>query len=114
MIDAKSAFMDNNQDTINSFFKSNPKPPLRLKIKEVILHFLDQIEFDGKLFEEIEDKVSIAYRVAEFLQKNKIDGWSNMSYEHLRPKQYKMFKSVIDMVNYEIRQKVSPRKSNRH
>ena len=89
--------------TNEEFWKNLPSKSLRLEMKKVVIEYLDELEKNGQINPDIKEKKSHHCKIACLLQKRKIGGWENMEYFHLKSGDYNMFKSLVDITNYEMK-----------
>ena len=52
----------------------------------------------------------MTFKVAEYLKENKVGGWAGLQIFHTKQNEYRMYKSLVDLVIYELKRKSNPKK----
>ena len=87
------------------FFMNNPPGALKAQMRKVVKDYLGQIEKDGYIISDVKEKKNHLSKMAQILKERKIGGWVDLKDFHLNSTIYKMYKSLVDMVNTEMKGK---------
>ena len=70
-------------------------------MRKVVKDGLAEIERTGFSISSVKDKKAFLSKLANTLKEKKIGGWTEVKQIHLNSTIYTMYKSLVDMVNYE-------------
>ena len=95
-----------------TFFSMNPTGLLREKMKNAIVVYLEEMSLAGKIPLDEKGKKDLPMKVADRLKDLKLDGWINLQCYHKVRHTYRMYRSLCDLVKYQLRIKMTPQKSS--
>ena len=87
------------------FFMNNPPVKLKLQMRKYVKDYLERIDKDGTINTFNAEKKSHLTKIATILKEKKVGGWTDLESYHLNSGVFKMYKSLVDMVNVELKSK---------
>ena len=97
-----------DMEDVDAFFHKASTSAERGKMFEAVTEYLDGMDLEGKALTDIKDRNSIPNKIACNLQKNKVEGWVAMEFYHLKRHDFRMFKSLCDLVTNELKLRLTP------
>ena len=90
------------------FFLNLPTIKLKEKMNLAISQHVDGLKDSCTNLSEFKDKKGLVAKIAEHLREKKIGGWAGLEVRHQKPSEYRMYKSLVDRVNYELKCRTLP------
>ena len=90
------------------FFMNLPTIKLKDKMKQAVAKHINALEDSGTNLNEFKDKKGLTAKIAEHLREKKVGGWVDLQVKYQKPSEYRMYKSLVDRVTYELKQRSQP------
>ena len=105
------------QEDIDKFFSRGPNDQELSILKGRINKYFAKPSFDKSKLDSLNNKTEQAHNIAQLLRDEKIDGWKDAEYKHLRTRTSTMYKALVDQVSSSINkiklQKTPPKRSSK-
>ena len=104
----RSTSKDNALMVEEEFFMNLPTPKLKERMKKAVSQHIDGLENSGINLLEFKDRKGLTAKIAEHLREKKVGGWADLQVKYQKPSEYRMYKSLVDRVTYELKLRSLP------
>lgn len=98
------------QEAIEKEFLAPATPLLREQMRARIQTYIDNALIEGKDFTDLSERKGLTSKIACKFQEEKLGCWPDMQLFHLTGKEYKLVKSLKDLITHEVKNRLHPAK----